>query len=643
MLLAIAVILPTVCLLWFMTQAVKNEHLAVKEKLLNFYENQIKKSVKQRLSPDWISLNTSLVASDGFLVYDSKNKLTYPVDDINQDVIYDDTFSYAFELEYADSAPAKAIVEYQQIAAAADKDTVRIIADIAQVRCLRKLKRIDEAIAKLRTTISNYGDDDKFLRVQKCRAYALLLELYRQTNSGDFKKALIETFDYAVRGMATDNELVFLGRNSYTNKYIPSSLQLFVLNRFIDYADDMQDEPSISRKYKHAKYLTKRVSTSLTLADRFPSPTFADPVKFSSGIFRLDTEEQLYCRYKHIDDYLYMMVYTPHTIAVWFEGYIKDMLELPSLCSIYDEKGRFVAGSRVAGRESFVETQLNIDGFDGWTTALYIDDSAFENAASKQSAIYIWTAILVVLFILTSGAVATQAIGRQIKLNIIKNDFIATVTHELKTPLSSMRVLVDTLLEGNYNDKQQATEYLHLISKENTRLTHLIDNFLTFSRMERNKQAFDMLTTSPGEIATAACDAVRTKFDNDKCDFELTIDENLPDITADKDAMTTVIINLLDNAYKYSYDDKRIRLKVFAENNFVCFKVSDNGTGMTRRQTKRVFDRFYQADSSLSRQAEGTGLGLSIVKFIVDAHKGQIDVESKPGKGSEFTVKIPAT
>ena len=236
------------------------------------------------------------------------------------------------------------------------------------------------------------------------------------------------------------------------------------------------------------------------------------------------------------------------------------------------------------------------------------------------------------MFILTSGAVATQAIGRQIKLNRIKNDFIATVTHELKTPLSSMRVLVDTLLEGSYNDKQQATEYLHLISKENTRLTHL---------MERNKQAFDMLTTSPAEIATAACDAVRTKFDNDKCDFELAIDENLPDITADKDAMTTVIINLLDNAYKYSYDDKRIRLKVFAENNFICFEVSDNGTGMTRRQTKRVFDRFYQADSSLSRQAEGTGLGLSIVKFIVDAHKGRIEVETKPGKGSEFTVKLP--
>jgi len=642
-----AVILPTVCLLWFMTQAVKNEHLAVKEKLLNFYENRIEKSVKQRLSPDWISLNTSLVASDGFLVYDSKNKLTYPVDDVNQDIIYDDTFSYAFELEYADNDPAKAIVEYQQIAAAADKDTVRITADIAQVRCLRKLKRVDEAIAKLRTTISKYGDDDKFLRVQKCRAHVLLLELYRQTNSDDFKKALIETFDYAVRGMATDNELVFLGRNSHTDKYIPSALQVFVLNRFIDYTDDMQDEPSISGRYKRAKYLTERVSTSLGLADRFPSPTFADPVKSGSGIFRLDTEEQLYCHYKHIDDYLYMMVSAPQTIAALFEGYIKDMLDLPSLCSIYDEKGQFVAGSRVAGREPFVETQLNnIDGlnewgFDGWTIALYIDDSAFEDAASKQSAIYIWTAILVVLFILISGVIATQAIGRQIKLNRIKNDFIATVTHELKTPLSSMRVLVDTLLEGNYNDKQQATEYLHLISKENTRLTHLIDNFLTFSRMERNKQAFDMLTTSPAEIATAACDAVRTKFNNDKCDFKLTIDENLPDITADKDAMTTVIINLLDNAYKYSYDDKRIQLKVFAENNFVCFKVSDNGTGMTRRQTKRVFDRFYQADSSLSRQVEGTGLGLSIVKFIVDAHKGQIEVESKPGKGSEFTVRLP--
>ena len=115
-----------------------------------------------------------------------------------------------------------------------------------------------------------------------------------------------------------------------------------------------------------------------------------------------------------------------------------------------------------------------------------------------------------------------------------------------------MRVLVDTLLEGNYDDQQTATEYLQLISKENIRLSRLIDNFLTFSRMERNKQAFDIAKTDPAEIAKSAGQAVQTKFRKDNCKFEINVDDNLPSIMADKDAMITVLVNLLDNAYKYS-------------------------------------------------------------------------------------------
>jgi len=243
--------------------------------------------------------------------------------------------------------------------------------------------------------------------------------------------------------------------------------------------------------------------------------------------------------------------------------------------------------------------------------------------------------------ILAAGGFAGQTIGRQIRVNRLKNDFIATVSHELKTPLSSMRVLVDTLLEGNYEGEKTATEYLHLISKENKRLSRLIDNFLTFSRMERNKKAFDIGSVSPAEIAQTAAEAVQTKLIKSKCRLDVSIDEGLPDVLADKDAMVTVLVNLLDNAYKYSYDNKQIELKVFSEDNFICFSVKDNGIGMTRRQIKKVFDRFYQADSSLSRQAEGTGLGLAIVKFIVDAHKGQIRVDSKVSFGSVFKVLLP--
>lgn len=150
-----------------------------------------------------------------------------------------------------------------------------------------------------------------------------------------------------------------------------------------------------------------------------------------------------------------------------------------------------------------------------------------------------------------------------------------------------------------------------------------------------------MASASPVEIANNAADAMQAKFEKGKVKFNLTALKPLPMINADKDAMVTVLVNLLDNAYKYSNDNKQIELKIFMENNSVCFVVADNGIGMTRKQLKKIFDRFYQADTSLSRRAEGAGLGLSIVKFIVDAHKGKIDVESKPGKGSEFKIKLP--
>lgn len=222
----------------------------------------------------------------------------------------------------------------------------------------------------------------------------------------------------------------------------------------------------------------------------------------------------------------------------------------------------------------------------------------------------------------------------------MKNDFIATVSHELKTPLSSMRVLVDTLLEGNVRDEEQADEYLRLTAKENERLSRMIDNFLTFSRMERDKKAFDIVEVSPVLIAEDAVEAIKTKFSSAGCDFEVEIEGDLPDVAGDHDAMVTVLVNLLDNACKYTHDDKQISLRVYAEDDGVCFGVSDNGVGLTRRQVRKIFDRFYQVDRSLSRRAEGCGLGLSIVKFIVDAHKGKITVESRPGEGSTFTVKL---
>jgi signal transduction histidine kinase len=169
----------------------------------------------------------------------------------------------------------------------------------------------------------------------------------------------------------------------------------------------------------------------------------------------------------------------------------------------------------------------------------------------------------------------------------------------------------------------------------------LIDNFLAFSRMERNKYALDFKEVPAQAIIEGAVAAAGERFNAPGCHLNVETASDLPLIVADPDALVTAVVNLLDNAWKYSGDEKQITLTAAAENGSVIFSVQDNGIGLSPRDTKRIFKRFYQVDQRLSRPVGGCGLGLSIVKFIVTAHGGTVKVESQPGQGSRFTVVMP--
>jgi signal transduction histidine kinase len=279
----------------------------------------------------------------------------------------------------------------------------------------------------------------------------------------------------------------------------------------------------------------------------------------------------------------------------------------------------------------------------GWRLALSLNDQRlFESAAAQRIASYVWIGVLVVVTVIVLAALALRLVRRQMALTQLRNDLVANVTHELKTPLSSMRLLVDTLLNSQPLHEQTAREYLQLIAQENLRLSRLIDNFLTFSRMERNKYAFGFKEVPAAAIVEGALTAVRERFNAPGCLFETHAAPDLPSVVADADAMVTALVNLLDNAYKYSGEEKQITLSASAENGSVFFAVKDNGIGLTPRDTKRIFKRFFQVDQRLSRSGGGCGLGLSIVKFIVTAHHGSVRVESQPGRGSTFTISLPA-
>ena len=269
------------------------------------------------------------------------------------------------------------------------------------------------------------------------------------------------------------------------------------------------------------------------------------------------------------------------------------------------------------------------------------DSDPFESAANRRITVYLWIGVLLTCGIVGLSVLLTAWLRRQIKLTRMKNDLIATVSHELRTPLASIRMLVDTLLDGRCHDAQLVEEYMRLMAKENARLSRLIEDFLTFSRMERNMSKFERASVRPREITEAALEIIGDRLRAPGCELEVNFAPELPDITGDRDALVTVLVNLLDNAIKYSGDTKKIQVSCFAANGSVCFEVRDNGIGFPRSAAKKIFDRFYQVDRSLSGHAGGCGLGLSIVKFIISAHGGEVVAQSRPGQGSVFTVRLP--
>ncbi|MEM9645867.1 MAG: HAMP domain-containing sensor histidine kinase, partial [Planctomycetota bacterium] len=270
-----------------------------------------------------------------------------------------------------------------------------------------------------------------------------------------------------------------------------------------------------------------------------------------------------------------------------------------------------------------------------------LNPNFLSNSSRTQAGTYVLASLFTVALALAVALAFAVYFSRQLQTAQMKTDLAAVVTHELRTPLSSIRLLVDTLLNGTVDDTNQRNEYLNLIARENGRLSRLIDNFLTYSNIERGNQRYAFAATDLGELAARTVATLGGKLSQPGCRFSLDIEEELPIVRVDPDAMENVLVNLIDNALKFSGPEKEIRLSVSANVDSVIYEVADNGVGLSKSDAKHVFDRFYQADSRLARSHDGCGLGLSLVRSIVTAHDGSVQVESLVDHGSKFTVVIP--
>jgi len=258
---------------------------------------------------------------------------------------------------------------------------------------------------------------------------------------------------------------------------------------------------------------------------------------------------------------------------------------------------------------------------------------------TTRTGVYLGTLGLMLLSVALAGYFAIRTVRQELEVARLKSEFVSTVSHEFRSPLSAISHLAELLDMGRVKDEDRKREYYRLILGESGRLRRLVENLLNFARIEDGRQQFQFEPTDVGRWLRPAVDEFQASLAAGK-QVVLEIASDLPPVRADAEAMTTVLVNLLDNAVKYSPDSARVWVEASLVAGAVEIRVRDEGAGIAEEDQTHIFERFYRARDT--RTVAGTGLGLALVQRIVAAHGGTVDVESRAGKGSTFRVRLPA-
>jgi len=251
--------------------------------------------------------------------------------------------------------------------------------------------------------------------------------------------------------------------------------------------------------------------------------------------------------------------------------------------------------------------------------------------------------ILGVLSVLMIGGLVLtyRSVNKQVALARLKSDFVSNVSHELRTPLALIRLYAETLELGRITKDEKKHEYYSIIRKESERLTALINNILDFSRIEAGRKEYDFRETDIAELVRNTLDSYRFQIEQQGFALEEQIDPGIPRVRVDREAIARALVNLVNNALKYSDNEKFLGVRLYRENAVLKLEVSDRGIGIERNEQARIFEKFYRTCAPLVHNTKGSGLGLSLVRHITHAHGGQVEVESTPGRGSKFTMSLP--
>jgi len=278
------------------------------------------------------------------------------------------------------------------------------------------------------------------------------------------------------------------------------------------------------------------------------------------------------------------------------------------------------------------------EGYQVRVSATPTSPVAFANRLVVIEMIFIG---LLTLVLLGATFVGARYILRQIELVNAKTSFVSNVTHELKTPIAVIKLAAETIELGRYQTEAERDKFLRTITRESDRLAQLVDNILDFSRLEAGQRTVHLMPLDMREVVHSAMDSFRLRLEDAGFHYEVSLPDQALQVRGDSRALQHCLLNLLDNAVKYSRDRKDVRVAVSVQDGMVRLAVSDQGIGIPAEDRERIFEKFARVETGLVHNVKGAGLGLSLVQMLVRAHHGRVEVTSTPGEGSTFTILLP--
>lgn len=570
---------------------------------------------------------------------------------------YSEVVSDGEELEYRTNDLAGAIAVYRRIIAETSSPQLHAMAYSLIGRAQTKKADWEAALQTYQNLLYNYPEarDLNKMYLRFLAQYQIAVCLDNLNRDQEAVEALLRMGNDLLEKSDTINMLQYSHFRDWIETLTPNVLSAPNLPDVEHYREQFQSLAQQSKKRISEKYFVQLFDEQLhgLIIKRRPYRPIiryfsgqADDEPFLLGYLPMPDKSG-----SHISGLLGFQVNLTRLREIIFPAILHRLKTSEAVVpAILDNNGNYVIGTSPPHAAPVATLALD-SPFKFWQVGVFLDnEDAATTPTDSNTILWLWLISLLLFSIFFGAFIFVRYARHEAHLSELKSTFVSRVSHELRTPLTSIKMLAEHLEmqlrqtpSANEQDLQaRAEKYLSVICRESDRLGRLIENILDFSKIERGVKQYTFEYEMPAIVLRKAIDSFRPHAEAQEFILKAQIDDSLPELLLDSDAMTQAILNLLSNAVKYSEKEKIIEVSAYGNQDHVCIEIEDRGIGIPAAQISNIFDEFYRVDQKLnSNRQEGMGLGLTLVKHIVEAHGGKIKVRSEEGKGSTFIMTLP--